>query len=65
MEEGKTLPKVLSAFADVLHKEIEDYYQAERTIKKAREGGEPLRSRIYTFCCDSDSHCPRGEGNKV
>jgi len=41
VQEGKTLPKVLSAFADRLHPEIEDYYQAERAIKKAREGDKP------------------------
>jgi len=41
VQEGKTLPKVLSAFADRLHPEIEDYYQAERAIKKAREGEKP------------------------
>jgi len=41
VREGKTLPKVLSAFADRLHPEIEDYYQAERAIKKAREGEKP------------------------
>ena len=41
VREGKTLPKVLSAFADRLHEEIDDYYQAERAIKKAREGEKP------------------------
>ena len=41
VQEGKTLPRVLSIFPDVLHDEIEDYYQAERAIKKAREGGNP------------------------
>jgi len=41
VQEGKTLPKVLSAFADRLHPEIEGYYHAERAIKKAREGDNP------------------------
>ena len=41
VREGKTLPKVLSAFADRLHPEIEGYYHAERAIKKARGEESP------------------------